>query len=186
MKQLVATASGAGIPALCRVMKGVNMTWQKPPDVLYTNAQKAAKKAETDAFVRSRTIERTDEDVAVAVAKLRQLLDSPGCKDIAVWLTWTPREDDTIRHQVHDSYSNLEIGQPLNYEGTALVLGVGGLCKGHWSREGTVHRHTVFRLQLVSTGTSSYRSVVRNFQLLSSQLDYLMEALNMDYPAKKS
>jgi hypothetical protein len=185
-----------------RAMKGVNMSWSQPPHMLYTHAQIVAKAEEVQARVRARTIDRSQKSVDEAVRKLRDLLTCPERRDLAVFLIWAIKPSGEIQTGTGNRSlaEYLEFTCPTLFP-NVLVLESKGLWRG-WKAGGgqygdlswkpqsapglliAQHQPNFTRWALKTVEDGGLEQVVRDFQLMPTQLDFLIDALQVDHRGK--
>lgn len=179
------------------------MTWQSPPNTLYTRTQVRARAEEVRAQVESRTTKRSQESVDEAVYRFRDLLASPLRQDLAVMLIWFAKGNGEIGHgaiRADRLAEYLEYTCPAAFP-EVLALDASRLWRG-WEAGGGQYGRLGWKPQpapgllvvqykpnytywaLKAVQGDGHEQVVRDFQLMPTQLDYLMQALGLDHRGK--
>jgi hypothetical protein len=175
------------------------MTWEKPPKVVYTATQVRDRCTERDAALHARTSLRTDESVSEAMALLHELLSSSERRELSVNLTWLLRDSDQeVLHTVHPyHWLNVNFRRSVILrrgwiDRNVLILNCGGLYES-LANEWFTSRRFPQGVQEISGNwcareitPDDYAHIVRKYQLMPSQLQFLINAFKAPYRTPRS
>lgn len=181
-------------PGPLRVVKGCTMTWQKPPDTIYTGEQKRAKEDQERSNLLARTTGRTPESVQEAVELFKEMMASPLQTSLIVNLIWVVRGRD-VGHAVRPGAMVemvKEIGWAYPYwcRKDVLIWCQHGLYQSMNPEEKNTDVPDVLDLTsgmyVRRVRDDELAEIVRRFQLMPTQLRYLKEAISMPYRRRPS
>lgn len=166
------------------------MTWLKPPEILYTQEQLNGRLIEKRQQLEDRTTGRSQQDVSSAVVWLRRILGSHEQRDLMVTLAWFIEDDGTISHHVFKSLEEMALSPDHSSElPRVLLLTSSGLMIGKKYPKDTATPKDAavatyqpgFIWSYEEVPEANHEKVVRDYQLMPAQLQYVRKLLRMDH-----